>query len=175
MSPYQLFWNWAFDSKKDSPIPDPEVLLKYNSPINCTFLLRSLVNNGRITLFLNEYVNNMGVRYIDQEELLLFFKDCIQRFKVKRTEIHFTPRRPRVILEEKLKEKFPLYKWYDIELLSMLIQSSDEQDAIYSALGIEKAKKQKLKKRSKKKKVKLSTFLKDNFSMSKLLVRDSGL
>jgi hypothetical protein len=175
MSPYQLFWNWAFDSKKDSPIPEPDVLLKYNSPINCTFLLRSLVNNGKVTLYLNEFVNNIGVRYINQRELLLFFKKCMQDFKVKRTEIHYTHRKPRVILAEKLRAKFPLLKLNDIDLLSILIHSSDEQDAIYSALGIDKIKKEKLKKRKNKKKIKLTTFLKENFGSIKVTVKESGL
>ena len=164
-SPYKLFWNWVFDGKKDSPIPSPEVLLKYNSPIHETFILKSFMLHRRLNHYLNSYMNNIGIRYIDKEELFFFAKKCVRDFKVRRKDIHFSRYKPQVLLVQKLKKKFPLLKSYDIELLAEEIHKGKDRDSIYSALGLEKPKKQKLKAKSKKKKINLKTFLADNFSI----------
>ncbi len=58
--PYKLFFNWAFDGNIKNPIPQgdniPDIL-KYNSPINVTFLLKSFVSNGKLNHYLNKYLN----------------------------------------------------------------------------------------------------------------------
>lgn len=175
VSPYKLFWDWCFDRKPKSPIPNPEVLLKYNSPINTTFLLKSFVQHAKLNHYLNEYLNNIGIYYIDKEELFFFIKRCIQDFKVKKKDIHFIKYKRQEILIEKLKQKCPTLKIYDIGLLAKVIQKSKDKNAIYSALGLEKPKKQKLKKWDKLEKVSLSSFLKENFKMVKVLQRDYKL
>ena len=171
ISPYKLFWDWCFDNKKDSPIPEPEVLLKYNSPINEVFLLRSLICNAKLNHYLNEYMNNIGIRYIDREELFHFIKKCIQDFRVRRKEINFVPFKRTDVLVQKLSFKFPLYKPFEIELLAKLVQKDKNKEAIYEALGLEKPKKEKLKKREKVNKISLSTFLKSNFKTSKVTLK----
>lgn len=175
LSPYQLFWNWCFDNKPDSPVPNPEVLLKYNSPINSTFLLKSFVRHAKLNHYLNIYLNNIGIYYIEREELFYFIKQCIKDFKVKRKEIHYSSYRTRDVLFEKLNIKLPYLKNYDIELLSGIIQRSSDRDSIYSALGLEKPKKQKLKKRVQQKKITLRSFLQTNFKKVKVKISDYKL
>ena len=67
-SPYKLFFNWCFDGFKDTPIPNPEILLKYNSPINETFLIKMFIQNGKLNNYLDTHFNNIGLRYIDKED-----------------------------------------------------------------------------------------------------------
>ncbi len=166
ISPYKLFWNWCWDGKKDSPIPEPGVLLKYNSPINLDFLLKSFVKNGKLNWYLNQHMNNLGARYIKLEDLLIFIKQCIRDFKVKRNSIHYVSWKRQNALFNKLCLKLPLSKPYEISLMCDLVNKSDDKDAMYSALGIEKPKKEKLKKRKAKKgKVSLKSFIAENFSI----------
>lgn len=174
ISPYQVFWNWCFDGNKDSPIPMQDVLLKYNSPITQQFLLKSFVRHAKLNNYLNDWVNNLSIYYIERDELFLFFKRCIQDFKVKRKDIQFVKYQPRQILVEKLRSKFPTLKVYDVELLSFIIQKSKERDSIYSALGMEKPKKQKLKKVKRVKKT-LAKFLKENFTKVQVKMSDYNL
>jgi len=173
-SPYKVFWDWCFDTKKDSPIPMQDVLLKYNSPITQQFLLKSFVRHAHLNNYLNDWLNNVGIYYIEREELFLFIKKCIQDFKVKRKDIQFIKYQPRQILVEKLRSKFPTLKVYDVELLSAIIQHSAERDSIYSALGMEKPKTQKLKKVKRVKKT-LAKFLKENFTKVQVKISDYNL
>ena len=171
-SPYTLFWNWCFDNKPNSPIPNPEVLLKYNSPINSTFLLKSFIRHAKLNHYLNTYLNNIGIYYIDQEELFYFTKQCIKDFKVKRKEIHYSPYQAKNALFEKLRKKLPCLKSYDIDMLAGIIQKSPDRDSVYGALGLEKPKKQKLKKQVQQKKISLRSFLQTNFNRIKVKVSD---
>lgn len=169
ISPYKLFWNWAFDGNIKSSIPEAEGidLLKYNSPITPDFLLKSFLKNGKLNSYLDKYLNNIGIRYISREDLYYFIKQCIIDFKVKRKDIHFSRYRARNILFEKIQKKFPLLKPYDITLFIDVISKSDEKDKMYSAFGVDKPKKKKLKKGSAKKKgaIKLKDFLAEYFSI----------
>lgn len=177
-STYTSFWDWCFDRNPKSPIPDPEVLLKYNSPITATFILKSLIRVARLNHYLNSTINNIGIRYIDAEELFYFTKQCIRDFKVHRKEIHYSPWKSKDELFEKLRSRNPMLKPYDIDLLTSLIQKKpqDERDSIFSALGIEKPKKEKLK--SKKKatsKISLKNFLSQNFSVMEVTAKEINL
>lgn len=149
-SPYKVFWNWVFDGKKNSPIPMPEVLLKYNSPINETFLLKSFITCGKLNFYLDKHLNNIGIRYIEKEDLFEFFKQAIKDFRVKRKDIHYSPWKQQDVLAEKIKKKFPLLKGYDISLYLKLLEKSGHKDAVYSSFGVDKPKKQKVKKQKKK-------------------------
>ena len=44
--PYKTFTKWAFDGKIETPIPNKEVLLKYNSPITHNYLLNIFVKKN---------------------------------------------------------------------------------------------------------------------------------
>ncbi|MCK5614871.1 hypothetical protein KAR91_74100 [Candidatus Pacearchaeota archaeon] len=178
VSPYQLFWNWCFDRNPKSPIPEPEVLLKYNSPINATFILKSLIRVARLNHYLNSTINNIGIRYIDLEDLLHFTKQCIRDFKVQRKDIHYSPWKTKDTLFVKLRERNPILKPYDVELLVEVIQKKpqNEKDAIFSALGIEKPKKEKLKSnKGGSSKISLKQFLSQNFSTMKVTAKEVNL
>lgn len=171
VSHYTIFFDWLFDGHIKSPLPNnPDFdLLKYNSPINETFLLKMFIQHGPLNYFLNEY-NHLGIRYIDREELFFFIKECVMAFKIKRNQIHYTPYRRKTIIFNKLREKFPLYKDHEITLLSNAIDKFDSEKKlkIYTALGIEKPKKVSKKKKSttpKKKSISAKQFIDDNFEL----------
>ena len=170
LSPFKVFWDWAFDRNPNSKIPKPtdEIpdILKYNSPITHTFLLKSLINNAKLNKYLNEYFNNIGIRYIDKEELFYFIKQCIIDFGVRRNSIYFTKWHRQTILFEKVRKKFPLLKNDDVAMLCEAIDNSVNKSAIYSALDIEKPKKEKLgKKKIKAKKISAKKFITLNFNV----------
>ena len=175
--PFRTFNSWLFDGQKDSPIPKPKTdddgkvivpdILKYNSPITHTFVTAMFLKHGPLNFYLNEYFNDINLRYLSREELFKFIKKCVQDFRIQKSQITFYPRRPRVMLYEKLREKLALYKNDDIELICDVVEKSDNRDAIYDSLGLDKPKKTKLKKekKMKSKKVSVDTFLNDHFSI----------
>ena len=167
-SPYKLFWNWCFDGNIKSPVPEPDILLKYNSPISSIFLLKSIINNAKLNYYLNTYLNNYSISILDKEELFFFYKKCIVDFKISRRDIHYS----KYIYENKLstivKNKYPMLKNPDIELLVDIINNSKDKDSIYTSFGLDKPKKEKIKKRKKKDKDNknnktLDSFLSENF------------
>lgn len=164
---FREFWTWCFNRNMDSPIPDPEVLLKYNSPIHHTFLLKSFITNGKLNAYLNRWTNNIGVRYIDREDMFYFIKQCVIDFRIKRKEVHYSPYNPKDILFDKMQRKFPTLKPYEISLFCEIIEKSKDRDAVYSAFGIDKPKKERKKigKKKRKEKISLKEFLKENFKM----------
>jgi len=170
VSPYKVFWNWVFDGRVNSPIPsgkDVPDLLKYNSPIHHTFLLKSFITNGKLNAYMNQWLNNIGFRYIEREDLFFFVKQCVKDFRVKRKEIHYSPYNPTDILFDKIRRKFPALKPYEITLFCKILEKSKDKDAVYSAFGVDKPKKErkKIEKRKRKKHVTLKTFLRENFKM----------
>jgi hypothetical protein len=178
--PFRTFNSWLFDGQKNTPIPKPKTnddgkvimpdILKYNSPITHTFVLAMFLKHGPLNYYLNEYFNNMNVRYLSREELFIFIKKCVQQFKIQKSQITFYPRQQKVILYEKLRDRVPLLKNDDIYLLCDLVEKSDNKDAIYDSLGMDMSKKTKLKKAKKltSKKITLKKFLSDHFSTIKL-------
>jgi len=170
ISPYKIFWDWVYDRKPDSKIPSPsdEIpdILKYNSPITHTFLLKSFINNAVFNKYLNDNMNNMGIRYIEKDDLFKFFKQAVADFKVKRSSIYYTQYARRNMLYEKTRKKFPLLKNEDISFLCDVIDRSKNKDAIYSAFDIKKAKKEKLSTKKKAaKKISSKNFLATHFNM----------
>ena len=64
--PYKTFFNWAFSGNIKDPIPVGEGvpdILKYNSPIHATFLLKSFFSEG-IQTDNGEEVSNREVKSI---------------------------------------------------------------------------------------------------------------
>jgi len=168
--PFRTFNNWLFDRNKLSPIPLPKNgvdILKYNSPITNTFVLSLFMRNGSLNQYLNEYFNNMGLRYLSREELFKFIKKCVHDFKVTRRDTVFYKFRRQDKLYNILREKFPQFKNNDVTLLCELIEKSDDKEAIYQSLGFDMPKKKKLKtgkKRVKKSKISLKEFMAQHFS-----------
>jgi len=128
------------------------------------------LKHGPLNQYLNEYFNNINVRYLSRKELFIFIKKCVQQFKIQKSQITFYPRQPRVILYEKLREKMAVLKNDDVYLLCDLVEKSDNKDAIFDSLGLDKPKKTRIKKQKKlkAKKITVNKFLKDHFSTIKL-------
>ena len=178
--PFKTFNNWLFDGQKNTPIPKPKTnddgkvivpdILKYNSPITHTFVLAMFLKHGPFNFYLNEYFNNINLRYLKRDELFIFVKKCLQQFKIQKSQIIFYRRQPRVILYEKLREKMSLLKNDDVSLLCDMVEKSPNKDAIFDSLGLDKPKKTRLKKakKLKAKKITLKKFLDDHFSTIKL-------
>ena len=157
--PYRTFNNWLFDGDRTSQIPKPKNgidILKYNSPITHTHVISLFLNNGVLNHYLDTYFNNINLRYLTREELFKFIKKCVMDFKIRKRDLVFYPRRRRFQLYEKLREKIQTVKNDDLFLLCDIIEKSKNKDAIYSTLGLEKPKKQKIKKSKKIKKEKIS-------------------
>ncbi len=133
--PFRTFNNWLFDRNKLSPIPRAKNgvdILKYNSPITNTFVLSLFMRNGHLNQYLNEYFNNIGLRYLSKEDLFIFIKKCVIDFKITRKEVVFYKWRKQDKLFNALREKFPQFKNNDITLLCELIEKSDEKYLSYS-------------------------------------------
>jgi hypothetical protein len=82
--PYKTFNNWLFDGLLDTPIPKETFdkngkviipsLLNYKSPITHTFILKLFLKNLPLNYFLNQYCNDINIRYLKKEELFFFIK-----------------------------------------------------------------------------------------------------
>jgi hypothetical protein len=170
---FQIFFNWIFDGNIKSEIPKPKVsdsgeviipdLLKYNSPITGTFLLKVFLRHAKLNSYLNKYFNNISLRYLEKEELFKFIKQCVIDFKVNRKDLVYYQYEKKDILFEKLRKKIPLLKNGDLSLLCTLIEKSPEKEDVYNSLGMQEIKKTK-KKEVGLKKLSLEEFLM-NFSL----------
>ena len=172
---YKTFQNWLFDGDLKSKIPVGEGipdLLSYKSPITSQYMITLFLNNGKLNCFLNQYFNNIGLYYMDKEELMRFVKKCIYDFKIQRKSLPFIPREKNGKLFDSLTKKIPILKKNDITLLCSLIDKSDQKEQVYYSLGLEKPetiKKQKgLKKSTKKDKESVKDFLKNNFKIMEI-------
>ena len=169
--PFRTFNSWLFDRNKNSPIPPPRGkvdILKYNSPITHTFALSMFLRHGPLNHYLDQYFNNINLRYIPKDELFKFIKKCVIDFKVKRTQTVFYKWKRQDKLYNILREKFPQFKNDDITLLCELIEKAEDKESIFHSLGMEMPKKKKLrtgKKKRKKGKVSVKNFLAGNFSI----------
>jgi len=169
--PFRTFNTWLFDRNRTSPIPKPKDgvdILKYNSPITHTFVMSLFLRNGSLNHYLDEYFNNIGLRYLDKEEFFHFIKKCVIDFRVKKTDTVFYKFQRQNKLFNILREKFPQFKNNDISLLCEIIERSDDKDQIYHSIGMEMPKKQKVKAGKKKitaKKVSVKEFLAEHFSV----------
>jgi hypothetical protein len=173
MSPFQIFFSWLFDGNIKSQFPHPQVsdsgevivpdLLKYNSPITVTFLMKVFLRSAKLNSYLDKYFNNINLRYLDKEEFFRFIKQAVIDFKVNRRELVYYQYDKRDVLFEKLRKKMPLIKNSDLSLLCLLIEKSDQKNDVYNSLGMEQIKKTKSK-QTEQKKISLKEFLM-NFSL----------
>ena len=168
--PYKTFNTWLFDGSRNTPFPkktEKVDLLKYNSPITPTFVIQMFLRCGSLNDYLDKYFNNIGLRYMDKEEFFIFIKNCVIDFRVNKRDVVFYPRKPRNKLYEILREKLPHFKNNDVELLTEMIENSEEKSVVYNTLGIEVPKKKKIKtgKKIKKGKLTLKKLLEESFSI----------
>ena len=173
--PYKTFQTWLFDGNSKSKIPTGDGvpdLLKYNSPITNQYLIGMFLNQGKLNHFLNEYFNNMGLYYLNKEELFKFIKKCVIDFRIQRKSLPFIPYSRNSKLFEALKKKTPMLKKHDVSLLCDIIEKSEMKDEVYYSLGLEKQeaiKKQKgMKKQTKKDRPTIKEFLENNFKLMEI-------
>jgi hypothetical protein len=109
----------------------------------------------------------MGLYYLDKEELLKFIKKCVKDFKINRRTITYFPRRSADDLFDALRNKVAVLKNDDLELLTQIINKSDDKKAILSSLGLDskpkRTKSLQTCKLGQKNKVKLEEFM-ENFT-----------
>jgi len=167
--PFKTFHGWLFDGSRNSPIPkatDKIDILKYNSPITHTYVLSMFPKNGPLNHYLNTYLNNINLRYLEKEDLFKFIKKCVLDFRVKRSDVSYFPYKRQAKLFEILREKIPEFKNHEINILCKIIDNSEDKDSIYEGLNLEKPQKKKLKKKQKQEgKISLKQFLDRNFSI----------
>lgn len=160
--PYKTFNSWIFDGNMKSNIPNPELLLKYDSPINFQYILNLFILNRKLCIYLNEYFNNTNIWYLDKEEFFKFIKKCIYDFKVQKNSFpFFSNRNSKHKLFDILRKKCPELKLTDIATLCNIIDSHEDKDEIYRGLGFDKIEKVKSKKENlqKNNKIGLNEFL----------------
>lgn len=167
--PFKTFNTWLFDGNLKSDIPNRDVLLKYNSPITPLYAINIFLASGKLNYYLNQQFNNMGLWYLDREELFKFIKKCVKDFKIQRNQLAYIPHPKRKDkMWNEIRSRIPTIKPYEVTLLCNLIDKSPEKEEIYTALGIEKAEKKKSKKEDKKevkKNICLKEFIEENFSL----------
>lgn len=169
--PFRTFHNWLFDGDIKREIPNKETLLKYNSPITPTYVVSLFLNNGKLNFFLNRYLNNLSLRYLEKEELFKFIKKCVIDFRVQRRSLLYKPYESRTKLFGALRKKISVLKSHDISLLCEIIEKGDkkEKDALYSALDLISPQKSKVKKSKQKKEYgSMKEFIDDNFAVVKV-------
>jgi hypothetical protein len=178
--PFKTFFNWLFDGKIDSKIPEPQTdddgkiivpdILKYNSPITHTYVISIFMKNGELNHYLNEYFNNINLRYLDKEELFYFIKKCVRDFRIGRYGTNYRAYPKHDKLFKALRDKLPYLKNDDINLLCKIIDDSEDKSRLYESLGLEAPKKKKLRKQKKKKieKMSLEKLLEENFALIKM-------
>jgi hypothetical protein len=133
------------------------------------YAINIFLSVGKLNYYLNQQFNNVGLWYLDREELFKFIKKCVKDFKVQRNQLSYIPypKRKDKIWNE-IRSKFPTIKNYEVTLLCNLIEKNPEKEAIYTALGIEKSEKKKTKKEGKKeekKNISLKELIEKNFSL----------
>ena len=89
--PFKTFNTWLFDGNLKSDIPNREILLKYNSPITSMYAINIFLSVGKLNYYLNQQFNNVGLWYLDREELFKFIKKCVKDFKVQRNQLSYIP------------------------------------------------------------------------------------
>lgn len=180
--PFKTFFNWLFDGNINSEIPKPRTddnnkvivpdILKYNSPITHTYVVSIFLRHAPLTRYLDEYFNDINLRYLEREDLFKFIKKCVIDFRIKKNDTVYYPRKERQKLFEILRERIPYLKDNDIFLLCDMIEKADDKDQIYSTLGLTVPKKEKLKikKDAKKTETKISVkdYLERHFSIVKI-------
>lgn len=166
--PFRAFNTWLFDGNLKSDIPNKDVLLKYNSPITPMYAINIFLASGKLNQYLDQNFNNIGLWYLDREELFKFIKKCVKDFKIQRNQLSFIPYpKKKDKLWNEVRSRFPVIKSYEVTLLCNLIEKNPDKEAIYTAFGIEKADKKKIKKEKKEKKsnISLKELIEENFSI----------
>jgi len=159
--PWKTMNNWMFDGQRNSPVPD--ILLQPKCPVTNYSLLVMFMKHGELTHYLNKYMNNVGIFSIPLEDMLLFIKKCVFRYRLTKAHMNYARRKVSDKLYDILREKYPTLKPTDLNLLRDMINESPERSDIYHALGLEIPKIKKSKKK-KIKKISQTVYINNNFN-----------
>ena len=143
--PWNAMNKWMFDGQKYSPVPN--VLLKPKCPVTNYSLLVMFMRHGEMTHYLNKYINNVYMFSIPLEEMLIFIKKCVFKYRLNRSFMYYSKRLMSDKLFDLLREKYPTYKNTDLLLLRDMINESPDRPEIYHSLGLETPKITKTKKK----------------------------
>jgi len=170
MPDYETFYRWLFDGSLRSELPQKEVFLRYDSPITPNRLISSFMFYGELNHYLDKYFNNIGLYYLEKEDVFKFIKKCIIDFKVRRNNLSFINIKRDSNLFQALRKKFPCLKSCDITMLIDIIDKGpDLKNSVYESLGLlkpEKPKKaRKLAKKVSEKVENIRAWLETNFSV----------
>lgn len=166
MNEWQEFQEWLFDGNLDSEIP--EHLCKNNSKITHIYAIRIFRNNIKLNDYLNNHLNTYDLFSLNKKELFYFIKRCVIDFGVSRKTIPWfgSKKENKDKLFNKLKEKYPLLKDEEIEIIHKYVNDSERKDTVKTTLGIIKDhKKQKVKNKTKnKERDSLTNLVRENFA-----------
>jgi hypothetical protein len=170
--PFKSFYTFLFDGNPKSKVP-PD-LLKYNSPITSQYAISLFMKNAPLNNYLDTWLNNIGLWYIDKEELFKFIKKAVNEFKVNRKDIFYIYKKkadPKLF--SILSDRFPEYKGKEIEYFCELIENSKDRNLIYESLGLGKPKKGKKKGEidsADPEEISVEDFLKNTFTIKEISV-----
>jgi hypothetical protein len=156
MSPFAIYYKWLWGNK-DEEIP--QELLSSSSPVSNKYIIGSFLMAGKMNYYLNKYFNNFGLWKLDRRELLLFIKKMVKDMKVQKSSIVYVSVKKESDMIETLNVKFPQLKSYEIEILEEKIKESEDKEAVYAALGLEKTERPKKEKTKKKRSAKIEESL----------------
>lgn len=163
---YNSFYNWLFDGSKVSEIPTE--LLSYKCPINQTYVISLFTKVPKLNHYLNSTLNNIYVYSLDRQDLFIFIKECVQKFKISRSLIQYSYYKYKTNIFNCLQMKFPFLDNMCIDILIDQIDSSPDKNIVYKTLGLVKeSKPSKVRKKIKKiEKNKNTKIVNDNNKLS---------
>jgi len=167
---YRHFTRWLFDGSNTSPIPEEQEMLKYNSSITLQYMLLCLLPNPKMTIYMNKYFNNFNLYSLNKKQFLHYIKHLVLKLNLSQKDFNYKPKRDdaKSKLYNKLLNKLPEFKSYDISLLCDTIDNlpEKERNKYYASFDLLKPTKRKLRKKTvkKSKKISLNSFIGEYFN-----------
>lgn len=149
-SPYTIFNNWLFDGNIQSDFP-PETIMKIVTP---KMLMERFCSVGNITIFLNEYFNNPYIFQINKKSFFSMMKELVIKKRITFRDFSWYKNNKADELITKLRKRFPHLKRYDIEMMLINIDGTEEYDKLMDMIGENKTKKVRITKKMKSEMVK---------------------
>jgi len=133
LSPYTILNRWLYDGNKQSKIPND---LLVSGAIGPQYLLY-FFKGSRYLVYINKIFNNYWIYQLDKEEVFTMLKDIVMRTGFRPT-FYKTASKAKIKLIEILRRKFPTLKIAEINMLADKIEKSEDRDAVFETLGLQK-------------------------------------
>jgi len=134
LSPYTILNRWLYDGNKQSKIPND---LLVSGAIGPQYLLY-FFKGSRYLVYINKIFNNYWIYQLDKEEVFTMLKDIVMRTGFRPT-FYKTASKAKIKLIEILRRKFPTLKIAEINMLADKIEKSEDRDAVFETLGLQKS------------------------------------